>query len=124
MSALFVVALVAICAPYLQGGATKALDFDGAVLEVAQYGLWPASPIAALTILTEIGGPFLILSGYLRWLGAFWLAAFTLAATFAANRFWDRKGPDRASIENSFFEHFGLIGGLLLVAWYDLAHGQ
>jgi hypothetical protein len=28
-------------------------------------------------------------------------------------------------VENSFFEHLGLIGGFLLVAWLDLrnAHG-
>jgi uncharacterized membrane protein YphA (DoxX/SURF4 family) len=123
MLALFVIALAAICTPYLQGGVSKALNFRAAVHEVEQFGLWPASPIAAFTIVTEIGGPSLILTGYFRWLGAFWLATFTLAATLAANRFWDRKGPDRVSIENSFFEHFGLIG-LLLVAWYDLANGQ
>jgi hypothetical protein len=23
-------------------------------------------------------------------------------------------------VENAFFEHLGLIGGFLLVAWYDL----
>jgi hypothetical protein len=23
-------------------------------------------------------------------------------------------------VENSFFEHWGLIGGFVLVAWYDL----
>lgn len=23
-------------------------------------------------------------------------------------------------VENAFFEHFGLVGGFLLVAWHDL----
>jgi hypothetical protein len=28
--------------------------------------------------------------------------------------------PQRFMVENSFFEHLGLIGGFLLVAWLDL----
>jgi uncharacterized membrane protein YphA (DoxX/SURF4 family) len=46
--------------------------------------------------------------------------AFTLIVTFVANRFWEISLPDRFMIENAFFEHLGLVGGFLLVAWYDL----
>ena len=38
----------------------------------------------------------------------------------AANRFWEMQPPQRFMVENSFFEHLGLIGGFLLVAWLDL----
>jgi len=40
--------------------------------------------------------------------------------TFIANRFWEIGLPERVMLENSFFEHLGLIGGFLLVAWHDL----
>jgi len=53
-------------------------------------------------------------------LGALLLAAFTLAATFVANRFWDAPAPERFAMANAFFEHLGLVGGFVLVAWYDL----
>ncbi len=48
------------------------------------------------------------------------VTGFTLFATFIANRFWEVTGPERFMAANSFFEHLGLIGGFLLVAWYDL----
>jgi uncharacterized membrane protein YphA (DoxX/SURF4 family) len=53
-------------------------------------------------------------------LGALALAGFTLFATFVANRFWEMAPPERFMAANSFFEHLGLVGGFLLVAWYDL----
>ena len=55
-----------------------------------------------------------------RWLGALWLAGFTPIATLVANRFWELVPPSRFMAENQFFEHLGLIGGFLLVAWLDL----
>jgi uncharacterized membrane protein YphA (DoxX/SURF4 family) len=45
-------------------------------------------------------------------------------ATFVANRFWEMQPPQRFMVENSFFEHLGLIGGFLLVAWLDLRKRQ
>jgi uncharacterized membrane protein YphA (DoxX/SURF4 family) len=86
----------------------------------AQFGLAPAVPLAIATIITEIAASALILAGYYRWLAALILAAFTLIATFVANRFWELPMPDRFMVENGFFEHLGLVGGFVLVAWYDL----
>jgi uncharacterized membrane protein YphA (DoxX/SURF4 family) len=114
------IALLGLCAAYLQGGIQKFLDFGGAVAEVQHFGLSPAIPIAMSTIITELAGSALILSGFYRWFGALWLAGFTLVATFLANRFWELPMPDRFMVENAFFEHLGLIGGFLLVAWHDL----
>ena len=114
------VALLGLCAAYLQGGFTKLLDFPGAVAEAQHFGL-PAAPLAAVaTVVTELAGSALILSGFYRWLGALWLAAFTLCATFVANRFWELPVAGRFMVENAFFEHLGLVGGFLLVAWLDL----
>src|SRR5207244_1733919 len=95
------------------------LDFSGAVAEVQHFGLAPASTIA-VAIITELCASALVLTGVYRWLGALWLAGFTLMATLVANRFWQLPTPDRFMAENAFFEHLGLVGGFLLMAWQDL----
>jgi uncharacterized membrane protein YphA (DoxX/SURF4 family) len=114
------IALLGLCAAYLQGGIVKAIDFSGAIAEMRHFGLAPAAPLAVATIAVEIGASLLILTGYRRWLGALTLAGFTLFATFIANRFWEMAMPARFMAMNGFFEHLGLIGGLVLVAWHDL----
>jgi uncharacterized membrane protein YphA (DoxX/SURF4 family) len=113
-------ALLGLCAAYIQGGIDKALDFHSAVLELQAFGVsWPTQMTLA-TILTELMGSVLVLVGAYRWLGALWLAAFTLIADFIANRFWGSALPARELMENGFFEHLGLVGGFLYVAGDDL----
>lgn len=115
------IALLLLCAAYLQGGLQKALDFPGALAEMQHFGLSPAAPLAVAVIVLELGASALILTGRLRWLGALALAGFTLMATFLALRFWEMPpGPARFGAANAFFEHLGLAGGFLLVAWIDL----
>ena len=66
-------ALLGLCAAYLQGGLQKIMDFPGAVAEAQHFDL-PLAPAAAIaTIVTELTGCLLILSGYYRWIGALWL---------------------------------------------------
>ncbi len=113
-------ALLFLCAAYLQGAFVKATDFPGAIAEMQHFGLTPAAPFAIATIAFELGASAMILSGFYRWVGALGLAGFTLFATFVANRFWELAVPERFMVANSFFEHWGLIGGFLLVAWHDL----
>ncbi len=117
-------ALLALCAAYLQGGLNKAFDFAGAYAEMQHFGLPYAAMLAAITIVVEIGASLLILSGIYRWAGALVLAGFTLFATLVANRFWEMVPPERFMAANSFFEHIGLIGGFILVAWHDLMQRQ
>lgn len=112
--------LLLLCAAYLQGGIEKALDFPGAVAEMEHFGLRPALPLAALTIAGELGASVMVVGGWWRWAGAAWLALFTLAANGIANRYWELAGPARRMAENGFYEHLGLAGAFLLVAWFDL----
>jgi len=119
--ALHWLALLLLCAAYLQGGLNKLLDFGSAVGEMQHFGLQPAAPLAVLVIGGELGAAAMVLSGRLRWLGAAWLALFTVAASFIANRYWEMAGMERFMAANSFYEHLGLAGGFLLVAWHDLA---
>jgi uncharacterized membrane protein YphA (DoxX/SURF4 family) len=117
---LRVIALLGLCAAYIQGGLAKLFDFSAAVAETQGFGVPFAAAATSATIVTELVGSALILTGIYRWLGALWLAGFTLFATFVANRFWEMQPPQRFMVENSFFEHIGLIGGFILVAWHDL----
>ncbi|MDE1150003.1 MAG: DoxX family protein [Azospirillaceae bacterium] len=114
------VALLGLCAAYIQGGVNKALDFSAAVAELGHFGMPASAPLAAAVIALELGASLLILTGFLRWLGALGLAGFTLFATFIANNYWDMAPPERFMAANGFYEHLGLVGGFILVAWHDL----
>ncbi len=113
-------ALLALCAAYLQGGIDKALDFPSAIVEMQQFGLSPAAPLAVAVICLELGASAMILGGISRWLGALALGGFTVMASFLANHYWTMAPPERFVAENAFYEHLGLAGGFLLVAWHDL----
>jgi uncharacterized membrane protein YphA (DoxX/SURF4 family) len=114
------VALLGLCAAYLQGGIVKLANLNGAVAEMSHFGISPAMPFAIAVIALELVASVAILTGYGRWLGALALGTFTVAATFMANRYWVLGLPQRFAAENSFYEHLGLAGGFLLVAWHEL----
>jgi uncharacterized membrane protein YphA (DoxX/SURF4 family) len=119
-SAVRWVALLGLCAAYLQGGIVKLTNITSALAEMSHFGLSPAMPFAIAVIATELVASVAILTGYGRWLGALALGAFTIAATFIANRYWELGSPERFAAENAFYEHLGLAGGFLLIAWHDL----
>ena len=115
------IALLGLCAAYLQGGIVKATNFSGAIAEMEHFGLTPAVPLAIAVIALELGASVMILIGFYRWLAALALGAFTMMATLTALRFWELPaGHERVMTANAFFEHLGLVGGFILVAWYDL----
>lgn len=115
------IGLLGLCAAYLQGSLMKLFDFDSAIAEMNHFGLSPAPVFAVIVIVFELASSVMVLSGKLRWLGATGLGIFTLMATFVALRFWELPtGRDRAMATNAFFEHLGLVGGFVLVAWHDL----
>ncbi|MGF6178832.1 putative membrane protein YphA (DoxX/SURF4 family) [Ensifer sp. 4252] len=121
MPAIRFIAHLGLCAAYIQGPLTKIFDFDAAIGEMNHFGLQPAALFAVAVIVFELLASAMILAGILRWLAALGLAAFTLAATFIALRFWElAPGQERFMATNAFFEHLGLAGAFLLVAWYDL----
>jgi uncharacterized membrane protein YphA (DoxX/SURF4 family) len=113
-------ALLLLCSAYLQGPLDKLRDFGSAVAEMQHFGLRPALPFAVFTIVFELVACAFILSGWHRWAGALALGGFTVFANFLADRFWTMHKPERNMVANAFFEHWGLTGGFLLVAWHDL----
>jgi uncharacterized membrane protein YphA (DoxX/SURF4 family) len=59
-------ALLGLCAAYLQGGLDKGFNLDGAINELRHFGVALAAPLAIATIITELVGSALILMDGLR----------------------------------------------------------
>ncbi len=101
---------------YILGGFAKLLDFAGAVAEQEHFGLYPGWLWAAAAIVVELGGSLLVVLNRLVWLGAGGLGVLTFVAMLTANAFWTMEGHDRFMAMNAFFEHLGLIAGLVVVS--------
>jgi uncharacterized membrane protein YphA (DoxX/SURF4 family) len=115
------IGLLALCSAYIQGPLTKIFDFGGAIAEMDHFGLHPTLFFAVALIIFELAMSAAILTGFFRWAAALALGAFTLLATSLALRFWEMSpGMERTMAMNAFFEHLGLAGAFLLVAWHDL----
>lgn len=112
----WLLARVGLVAAYVLGGVVKLTDFPAAVAEQEQFGLHPGALWAAVTIVAELGGSLLVLSGRYVWLGAGALGVLTAVASIVANDFWALEGQARFAAMNSFFEHVGLIAGFAMVA--------
>lgn len=110
------VARLVLASAYLLGGVVKLLDFPGAIAAQEHFGLYPGTVWAALSILVELGGSALVISGRFVWLGAGALGVLTAVATIVADDFWQLEGHARVLAMNGFFEHLGLIAGFVLVA--------
>jgi transmembrane protein len=110
-------AAVLLTLPYWTSGVAKLFDLGGALGEARHFGLEPAALVVALTIAVQIGGSLLVILGRRAWLGAGALGVFTAAATLIAHPFWQVADPmARFHERNTFLEHVGLIGGLMLAA--------
>lgn len=112
-----VLAATLLTLPYWTSGIAKLFDLGGALSEARHFGLEPAALIVALTIAVQIGGSLLVILGRKAWLGAGALGVFTAAATLIAHPFWQVADPiARFHERNTFLEHVGLVGGLMLAA--------
>lgn len=109
-------ARLALVSAYLLGGIVKLFDFAGAVAEQESFGLSPGWLWATLAIIVELGGSALVLADRLVWFGAGALGVLTFVAMLTANAFWAAPAAARWTLTNAFFEHLGLIAGLVLVA--------
>lgn len=114
---------LALVSAYILGGFAKLLDFPGAMAEQQHFGLEPAWLWAAAAVVVELGGSFLVVIGRLVWLGAGGLGVLTFVAMLTADAFWTIEGPGRLMVANTFFEHLGLIAGLVIVSIHSVGRG-
>jgi uncharacterized membrane protein YphA (DoxX/SURF4 family) len=101
---------------FLLAVAIEILDFSAAAATQAHFGLHPGWVWAIVTIAVQFVGSVIIISGRHVWLGAGMLGVFTGATEFVAHRFWELRGLAAFQARNEFFEHIGLVGGLVMVA--------
>ncbi|MBJ7415489.1 MAG: DoxX family protein [Niveispirillum sp.] len=103
--------------PFWSSGVAKLLDIDGALVEAAHFGLEPAWVTVIATLIVQLGGSAALITGRFAWLGAGALGVFTALATLIAHPFWTVADPmARFHERNTFLEHVGLVGGLILAA--------
>lgn len=103
--------------PYWSSGVMKLLDLPGAMAEARHFALEPAALAVGATILIQLGASLLLILGRQAWLAAGALGVFTAAATLIAHPFWTLADPvARFHDRNTFLEHVGLAGGLMLAA--------
>lgn len=114
---LYYVGAVLLTFIFWGSGLAKLLDFAQAQKEMAMFGLNPTAVFAVATIIVQLGGSALIISGCrLAWLGAGALAVFTILTIFIAHRFWEMTG-EQAFHEKMFaFEHITVVGGLIVIS--------
>jgi uncharacterized membrane protein YphA (DoxX/SURF4 family) len=117
---LMTAAKIALVSAFVIGGVTKLSDFSAAVAEQERFGLHPGWLWAAATIIVELGGSILVIAGRWVWLGAGGLGVLTAVAMLVANNFWAQTGDARFMAMNLFFEHLGLIAGLVLISILSL----
>ena len=117
---LLPLARIALVSAFLIGGVQKLIDFPGAVAEQEHFGLQPAWLWAAAAVIVELGGSALVVFERWVWLGAGGLGVLTAIAMVVADDFWAKTGNDRFIAVNAFFEHLGLIAGLVLVSVMSL----
>jgi uncharacterized membrane protein YphA (DoxX/SURF4 family) len=101
---------------FLLAAAVEILDLPAAAAAQEHFGLRPGWLWAIVTITVQLIGSIIIISGRHVWLGAGILAVFTGATEVIAHRFWELSGSAEFQARNEFFEHLGLVAGLVMVA--------
>lgn len=88
------------------------------VKEIESNNLPAPRVLAAMVIVTELGGSALLVSNYhsLGWLGAGALGVFTLLSIPLGHAFWKYDQPKRMAEFQIAMEHIGVTGGLMCAA--------
>ena len=119
----YLLASTVLTSVFLWSELPKLWNFEGALGEMAHFGLQPAWLFASATIAVQLLGSLAIISASRwAWLGAGALSVFTLSTIPLAHRFWEMQGM-QAFLEQALVqEHISLIGGLAIAA--ALAHAR
>lgn len=114
--AALLAARLCLGAVFLYSGATKALDFSGAVAEFAALGLPLTAAAVLATVAVQLAGGLGVVLGLHARAAALLLAAFTVAATLIGHRFWLLSGAEFGRQFTTALEHLAIVGGFALLA--------
>ncbi len=117
-NAALVAARVIVSSFFWMAGIFGVFNFSVIVQEMRDASLPSPHAFAVATILTQLGGSFLLITNVanLTWLGAGILGVFTLLCIPVGHAFWRLSEPRRTSEFHIALEHIALTGGLMLAA--------
>lgn len=118
------IARLCLAAVFLFSGVEKVWKWREGVAEVQRLGLPQPKLFAGLTALTQLVGGVTVATGWNAAAGAILLAGFTAVATLLGHQFWTYRGVEARRVLTTALEHLAIIGGLALVALYDLFPGH
>ncbi|NUU03462.1 DoxX family protein [Herbaspirillum robiniae] len=115
----FRIGRVLLASLFVISGIFKIIGFNGTVAYFTSLGL-PVPTIAVLvTILVEVGGGLLLMTGRGVKPVALIIALFTVGATLSAHHFWTLDGAAAQAQLTHFLKNVSIIGALLLVSTID-----
>ncbi|WP_432239026.1 DoxX family protein [Herbaspirillum robiniae] len=115
----FRIGRVLLASLFVISGIFKIIGFNGTVGYFTSLGL-PVPTIAVLvTILVEVGGGLLLMTGRGVKPVALIIALFTVGATLSAHHFWTLDGAAAQAQLTHFLKNVSIIGALLLVSTID-----
>lgn len=110
---------VLLASLFVISGIFKIIGFAGTVAYFGSIGL-PVPTVAVLvTILVEVGGGLLLMTGRGVKPVALIIALFTVGATLSAHHFWTLDGAAAQAQLTHFLKNISIIGALLLVSSID-----
>ncbi|WDZ94272.1 DoxX family protein [Herbaspirillum sp. WKF16] len=116
---IFRIGRVLLASLFVISGVFKIIGFAGTVGYFDSLGL-PMPTIAVLvTILVEVGGGLLLMTGRGVKPVALIIALFTVGATLSAHHFWTLDGAAAQAQLTHFLKNVSIIGALLLVSTID-----
>jgi putative oxidoreductase len=101
---------------FLVSGVFKLTAFAGVAAMMASKGIPLAKAALVLTLLIEIGGGLLLLTGFQARIAAIVMALFLVPVTLTFHNFWAYQGAEQQEQMANFMKNLAIVGGLLVVA--------
>lgn len=116
---IFRIGRVLLASLFVISGVFKIIGFAGTIGYFDSLGI-PVPTVAVLvTILVEVGGGLLLMTGRGVKPVALIIALFTVGATLSAHHFWTLDGAAAQAQLTHFLKNVSIIGALLLVSTID-----
>ena len=101
---------------FWSSGIMKIVDWNGGLGDMAHFHLNPPAAFNLATLVVQLVGSALVISGRYVWLGAGMLGVFTALTIPIAHPFWTMTGHAATGEMYTAVEHVSIIGALILVA--------
>jgi putative oxidoreductase len=111
----YLIGRAALGALFFISGITKILGFSYVAGWMASSNVPAPNLLLAITIVIEVAGGLMLITGYKARLAALVIALFLIPVTFVFHAFWS---ADAASFQNQltqFLKNLAIFGGMLLI---------